>query len=55
MLSVEEYRYLYGKLNICKIPKNISEKLDDGEEFTLEEEQMIKQLICEDKKEKINQ
>lgn len=49
MLSVEEYRYLYGKLKTSKIPKDIMEKINGGEEFTLEEEQVIKQLICEDK------
>lgn len=50
MLSMEEYRYLYGKLNISKIPLNILNKINEGEEFTDEEEKIIRQLICEDKK-----
>lgn len=50
MLSLEEYRYLYGKLNTSKIPSNIMNKINEGEEFSKEEENVIKQLICEDKK-----
>ena len=38
MLSIEDYRYLYGKLNVKKIPKDISNKLDSGEDFTEEED-----------------
>lgn len=49
MLSAEEYRYLYGKLNVSKIPYDIMEKIHEGEEFTEEQEKVIKQLICEDK------
>lgn len=49
MMSAEEYQYLYGKLNMSKIPQNISEKINNGEEFTDEEEKVIKRIIHEDK------
>lgn len=48
MLNEEHYRYLYGKLNVNKIPKNISSKLDSGKEFTKEEEEIIKEIIEKD-------
>lgn len=48
MLNEENYRYLYGKLNVKKIPKDISNKLNSGEEFTKEEEEIIKEIIEKD-------
>ena len=48
MLSEENYRYLYGKLNVKKIPKDISNKLDSGEDFTEAEETLIKDIIEKD-------
>lgn len=48
MLSTEDYRYLYGKLNVQKIPKDISNKLDSGEDFTEEEKTLIKDIIEKD-------
>ena len=48
MLSADEYGYLYGKLKVEKIPKHIMEKIHIGEDFTEEEEILIKKLIHDD-------
>lgn len=52
MLSPDEYGYLYGKLKVEKIPKHIMEKIHVGENFTQEEEILIKKLILDDLKNK---
>lgn len=49
-LTSADYRYLYGKLNTSKLPKDLFDKAMCGGEFTDDEEDRIKRIIEEDRK-----
>lgn len=50
-LTEKDYQYLYGKLTDPhkKLPPDIFQKMMDGEDFTKEEECIIKQIIQKDR------
>lgn len=52
ILSADDWRFIYGKLKITKIPSGIYEKLECGDDFTLEEEKQIKEIIEKEKPKK---
>lgn len=54
ILSADDWRFIYGKLQTSKIPKDILKKLEYGDDFTLEEEKQIKEIIEKEKSKKTN-
>lgn len=50
-MTAKDYQYLYGKLTDPhkKLPPDIFQKMMDGEDFTKEEECIIKQIIQKDR------
>lgn len=52
IMSADDYKYLYGKLESSKIPNDIHTKLMEGEDLTAEEETRIKAIIEKEKPKK---
>lgn len=49
IMSVDDYRFLYGKLESSKIPNDIHAKIIEGEDLCAEEETRIKAIIEKEK------
>ena len=45
IMSTDDYKFLYGKLESSKIPKDIYTKIMEGEDLNAEEETRIKDII----------
>lgn len=52
ILSADDFGFVYGKLKSSKIPREIYEKIMCGDDFTLEEEKQIKEIIEKEKPKK---
>lgn len=52
IMTPDDYRFLYGKLESSKVPKDIHEKIMEGEELNEEEETRIKTIIEKEKPKK---
>ena len=51
MLTANDYRYLYGKLESSNIPECIYTKIMNDDDLTNEEETIIKKIIEKERKE----
>lgn len=52
IMSTDDYKFLYGKLESSKIPNDIHTKLMEGDDLTTEEETRIKAIIEKEKPQK---
>ena len=52
-MTTDDYIFLYGKLDISKIPDDIHTKIMNGENFSEKDEIRIKSIIERAKKEEV--